>query len=82
MNNESKPVDAPVDRIALRARLRTMTDNELRYFGRAVQKKRSVEANRGKTPREELVIELEEASAEWKRRFTPSHKTHRLPELI
>jgi hypothetical protein len=75
-------VDAPVDREELRARLRTMTDNELRYFGRTVQKKRSVEVNRDKTPREEIVIELEEASAEWKRRFTPSPRTPRLPELI
>jgi hypothetical protein len=78
--NESKPADAPVDREELRARLRKMTDNELRHFGRTVRKKHST--NRGKTPHEESVIELEEASAEWKRRFTPSPKTPKLPELI
>jgi hypothetical protein len=31
----------------------------LRRFGRAVQKKCSPEANRGKTPGEELAIQLE-----------------------
>ena len=44
----------------------------LRRFGRAVQKKCSPEANRGKTPGEELAIQLEEAWMEWKRRFTGS----------
>ncbi len=80
MNNESKRVGASVDREELRARLRAMTDNELRYFGRAVQKKRSVEANQGKTPREEVVIELEEATAEWKRRLQ-APKIFKLPKL-
>ena len=66
--------DTPVNREELRARLRKMTDNELRRFGRAARKMCSPEANRGKTPLEQDVIELEEAWAEWTRRFEPSPK--------
>ncbi len=46
-----------------------MTNNELREFGRAARKMCSPEANRDKLPREEAVIELEEARAELKRRL-------------
>ena len=63
------PGDAPVNREELRARLQKMTNNELRMFGRAARKICSPEANRGKLPREEAVIELEEARAELKRRL-------------
>jgi len=66
--------DTAVSRKELRARLRKMTDNELRRFGRAARNVCSPEANRGEPPREELVIQLEEARAEWKRRFEPSPK--------
>ena len=66
--------DTAVNREELRARLRKMTDNELRRFGRAAQNMCSLEGNRGKPPREEFVIQLEEARAEWKRRFKPSPK--------
>jgi hypothetical protein len=66
--------DTTVDRRELRASLRKMTDNELRRFGRAAQNRCSPEANRGKPPREEFVIRLDEARAEWKRRFEPSPK--------
>jgi len=52
----------------LRARLRKMTDSELRRFGRAVRFMCSPNANLGKPPRECFVIQLEEARAEWKRR--------------
>jgi len=63
--------DTTVNREELRARVRKMTDNELRRFGRAAQNLCSPEANRGKPPREEFVLQLEEARAEWKRRFEP-----------
>jgi hypothetical protein len=53
--------DTTVNREELRARLRQMTDNELRRFGRAAQNMYSPEANRGKLPRQEFVIQLEEA---------------------
>lgn len=66
--------DTTVNRKELRARLRKMTDNELRRFGRAARNVCSPEANRGKPPREELVIQLEEAQVEWKRRFEPPPK--------
>jgi hypothetical protein len=66
--------DTPVNREELRARLRKMTDNELRRFGRAARNMCPPEANRGKPPREEVVMQLEEAQMEWKRRFTPSPK--------
>jgi hypothetical protein len=67
--------DTPVNREELRGRLRKMTDNELRQFGRAARKMCSPEANRGKSPPpEEIVTQLHEAWAEWKRRFTRSPK--------
>ncbi len=70
------PDDAPVNREELRARLQKMTNNELRVFGRAARKMCSPEVNRDKLPREEAVIELQEARAEWKRRFKqpPGHR--------
>jgi hypothetical protein len=64
--------DMPVNCEQLRDRLQKMTDNELRRFGRAARKKCSPTANRGEKPPEEVAIELEEAFAEWKRRFTQS----------
>jgi hypothetical protein len=67
------PDDTTVNREELRARLRKMTDNELRRFGRAARNTCLPEANRGKPPRE-FVIQLEEAQTEWKRRFEPSLK--------
>ena len=74
--NDLSPLsgDTTVNREELRARLRKMTDNELRRFGRAARNTCSPEANRSKPPREEFVIQLEEARAEWKRRFEPSLK--------
>jgi hypothetical protein len=66
--------DPTVKRKQLRARLRQMTDNELRQFGRAARNACPPESNRGEPPREEFVIQLEEARAEWKRRFEPSPK--------
>jgi hypothetical protein len=51
-----------------------MTKEELGRFGRAVRNLYSLETSRDKTPREEVVIQLEEAWAEWMRRFTPPRK--------
>ena len=74
--NDLSPLsgDVPVNREELRARLQKMSNKELRQFGRAALKMCSPEANRGKPPREEFVIQLEEAQVEWKRRFQPSPK--------
>lgn len=58
-----------VSREVLRARLRQMTDNELRRFGRDVQNTCSTTENRGKPQETEAVIQLEGARAELKRRF-------------
>ncbi len=68
--------DMPVNREELRARLQEMTNKELRQFGRAALKMCSPEATRGKLPRQELVIQLEEARVEWKLRFqlSPKHR--------
>jgi hypothetical protein len=52
----------------LRARLRKMTDIELRRFGRAARFMCSPGANLGKPPRECFVTQFEEARAEWRRR--------------
>lgn len=68
--------DTTVSREELRSRLGKMTDNELRRFGRAAQNMCSPEGSRGESPRAELVIQLEEARAESKRRFErpPKHR--------
>jgi hypothetical protein len=54
---------------SLRLRLRKMNDAELLRFGQAAKYMCSSEANKGKPPREEFVIQLREARAEWRRRF-------------
>jgi hypothetical protein len=53
---------------ALRVRLRKMTDEELRKFGRAANYMCSPYANMGKPPRDVFVIQLAEARAEWQNR--------------
>jgi hypothetical protein len=57
-----------VDIEQLQARLRKMTDAELRRFGKAAAAMCSPQANFGKPPKKAFVIQLEEARAEWKRR--------------
>ena len=52
----------------LRTRLRKMSDEELRKFGRAAAHMVSPKANMGQPPRETFVIQLAEARAEWARR--------------
>jgi hypothetical protein len=53
---------------ALRARLRKMSDEELRKFGEAGKYMVSPKANMGKPPLPDFVLQLEEARAEWRRR--------------
>jgi len=55
----------------LRARLRKMSDEELRKFGEAGKYMVSPKANMGKPPLPDFVLQLEEARAEWRRRYPP-----------
>ena len=52
----------------LRERLRKMTDEELRKFGKAARYMVSPTANMGKPPLPDFVLQLEDARAEWRRR--------------
>jgi hypothetical protein len=58
----------------LRTRLRKMSDEELRNFGKAARQMVSPGANMGKPPLQTFVLQLEEARAEWRRRH-PSRWT-------
>ncbi len=60
--------ESGLDLETLRARLRRMDDAALRRFGRAARFMCSPKANFGKPPRENFVVQLEEATAEWRRR--------------
>jgi hypothetical protein len=55
---------------ALRSRLRKMSDEELRKFGKAARYMVSPTANMGKPPLPTFVLQLEETRAEWKRRHS------------
>jgi hypothetical protein len=57
-----------VDLDDLRSRLRRMTDTDLLAFGKSARYMCSLAANLGKPPREPFVVQLREATAEWKRR--------------
>jgi hypothetical protein len=52
----------------LQTRLRKMSDEELREFGKAARYMVSSTANMGKPPLPAFVLQLEEARAEWRRR--------------
>jgi hypothetical protein len=52
----------------LRKRLAVMPVEILRKFGQAAAYLVSPKANQGHPPREEFVLQLEEARLEWKRR--------------
>jgi hypothetical protein len=54
----------------LRERLRKMSDEELREFGKAARYMVSPTANMGKPPLPAFVLQLEEARAEWRRRHS------------
>ena len=66
---------------AFRARLRKMSDKELREFGKAARYMVSPTANMGKPPLPDFVLQLEEARAEWRRRH-PERVTPELNELL
>jgi hypothetical protein len=53
---------------ALRTRLRKMSDEELRKFGKAARYMVSPKANMGKPPLPAFVLQLEGARAEWRKR--------------
>jgi hypothetical protein len=59
---------ANVDVEELRWRLRQMSDEKLRKFGKAARYMVSPTANMGKPPLPDFVLQLEEARAEWRRR--------------
>jgi len=64
--------NSPVDLEQLRTRLERMTNAELLRFGKAARYMCTPQANIGKPPRPEFVIQLHEARKEWKRRTTES----------
>jgi hypothetical protein len=66
--NQSIAIQADIDLEQLRARLRKMTDTELRLFGKAAKFMCSPRANLGNPPRECFVVQFEEARAEWRRK--------------
>ncbi len=68
--------DNLLDRDDLRVRLQRMSDEDLHKFGGAARYMCSPRANLGKPARQNFVIQLEEAIAEWKRR----HPATELPE--
>lgn len=59
----------------LRTRLRKMSDEELRQFGKAARYMVFPKANMGQPPREAFVVQLAEARAEWLRRHPKSPTT-------
>jgi hypothetical protein len=52
----------------LRARLRKMSDEKLIEYGKAARYMVTPEANLGKTPSADSLMQLEECIAEWRRR--------------
>jgi hypothetical protein len=59
---------ATLDVDTLRTRLRKMSDEELRKFGKAARYMVSPTANMSRPPLPAFVLQLEEARAEWRRR--------------
>jgi hypothetical protein len=59
---------ANLDVEGLRTRLKKMSDEELRKFGKAARYMVSPTANMGKPPLPTFVLQLEEARDEWRRR--------------
>jgi hypothetical protein len=74
----------PEDIERIRARIRNMTDHELREYGRAAAHMADPKNNSGK-PSPVFQIQLDEARAEWRRRHpaNPDGATRRprLPDL-
>jgi hypothetical protein len=65
-------IQREIDIDQLRARLRGMTDAQLRRFGKAARYIVSPYANGRKPPQSAFVIQLEEARTEWRRRYSKS----------
>jgi hypothetical protein len=68
--------DHPLDVNQLRARLRRMSAEALKQFGAAARYMCSPRANAGKPPREVLVVQLQEAIAERRRRNPANPKVN------
>src|SRR5271169_3427088 len=66
-------VEVQINREEVRERLGRMSDEKLLRFGRACVYMCSPQANLGKPPREEFVIQLEEARAEYAQRRAQRH---------
>jgi hypothetical protein len=56
----------------VRTRLRKMSDEKLREFGKAARYMTTPRANLGKPPHPDYVLQLEEAKTEWRRRHPKS----------
>jgi hypothetical protein len=61
--------NTPIDLDKLRDRLRKMSNEELRKFGKAAAFMCTPAANLGKAPHQDFVSQLDEARKEWKRRM-------------
>jgi hypothetical protein len=59
--------EQPLEVEELRARLRRISDEELRALGETAQNRCSLEANEGRLPQEVFMVQLHEAIAEWQR---------------
>ena len=71
----------PEDIEQIRARIRTMSDRELREYGRDAARMADPRKNRNPSPR--FQTQLDEAREEWRRRHPPNKGTriNRLPGL-
>jgi hypothetical protein len=65
---------------SFRERLRKMTDEQLREFGEAARYVTAPKANLGKPPLEVYVLQLEEATAEWRRRHPKNWQSESVNE--
>jgi hypothetical protein len=64
----------------LRTRLHVMPDEKLRQFGEAARYMCTPEANSQKSPMPIYVLQLEEATAEWRRRHPKNWQSESVNE--
>jgi hypothetical protein len=64
----------------LRARLRKMDDVKLCEFGQAARYMTATRANLGKPPLRHYVVQLAEATAEWRRRHPKNWQSESVKE--
>jgi hypothetical protein len=69
---QSIQLTTTLDVDGLRTRLRNMSEDGLRKFGKAARYMVSPKANIGKPTLPDFVLQLEEARVEWRRRQTRS----------